>query len=298
MPKDANGLEIVTFLLPTDPVRYDVTNIPLDNLETRDNDLLDRLVVRGTNLPGNPGFEDGPTTLFSTPANGTTILPYWTSQGLTPAGSEAQKTTVNVNNSDGALRIKAAVAVNGRIEQTLSQFKPLRGKKVTFSCDLRFITTNGGARLIIDDGVGTSTVIVTTLTTNYQRFTIERTMDAAASQCIIKIYATDGTNTSGQVIMDNATFITGSYPQGATFITDPTQDVTVARTIQAFSATGGETSLTLTLFTYTPGASQLILSKNGLDQIITVDFTETSTTVIGLVAAAVAGDRYQASKIA
>ena len=59
---------------------------------------------------------------------------------------------------------------------------------------------------------------------------------------------------------------------------------------QSFTATDSQTLFTLTAFTYTPGTNSLLVFINGQRQILTRDFTETSTTSFTLLEGCVAGD--------
>lgn len=70
-------------------------------------------------------------------------------------------------------------------------------------------------------------------------------------------------------------------------------NVNAAGTIlpQVFIATAGQTVFTLTKFTYTVGTNSLYVFVNGQLQLLTTDFTETSSSVFTLVEACVAGDR-------
>jgi len=65
---------------------------------------------------------------------------------------------------------------------------------------------------------------------------------------------------------------------------------------QIFSATAGQLLFTLTLFTYTTGAKQIMVFQNGLLQDITVDYTETSTSSITLTVGAALGDSIKVVK--
>lgn len=59
---------------------------------------------------------------------------------------------------------------------------------------------------------------------------------------------------------------------------------------QSFVATAGQTVFTLSAFTYTLGTNSLLVFINGQRQILTRDFTETSTSSFTLVEGCIVGD--------
>ena len=76
------------------------------------------------------------------------------------------------------------------------------------------------------------------------------------------------------------------------FGTGPAINVNVNGTLvpQSFTATAGQTLFNLSGWSYTPGTNSLLVFINGQRQVITRDFTETSTTSFSLVEGCVAGD--------
>lgn len=77
-------------------------------------------------------------------------------------------------------------------------------------------------------------------------------------------------------------------PAGTTV---PTANADNTLKYQEFTATAGQTVFTLTDFTYATGTDSLLVYINGVDQVITQDYTETSSTVVTLVTAAELGDQ-------
>lgn len=299
MSLDPNDLEVVRYLIAADPVIFSRTNEPTTDLETRTIQLLALLKLRSLNFAVNGGMERGSTSLASAPANGTEVIEHWKTQNLGNAGDEVQKGSGVTNNSEFALRVKATTSATSRVENTLTDYKNLRGIKITLSADIRFVTTNGGTRVRIEDSAGNSELIVAsgTLTTSFQRFTITRTIDAAATSVKFVIGATNGTATAGQIYIDNVWVGVGDYPLGLPYIEQEKIITEVvgaggAITQEVVTTTGGETSIVF-VNTSTPGTNTRQVYRNRAKQILAVDYTETNSTTIAITVVAGVGELFE-----
>lgn len=72
--------------------------------------------------------------------------------------------------------------------------------------------------------------------------------------------------------------------------TAPNVNVTGSFVSQSFTATDGQVLFTLSAFTYTQGTNSLLVFINGQRQVLSRDYTETSTSSLTLTEGALAGD--------